>query len=164
MESATFDIPEIGSDPEEVTPDAEGLKDTWIETIGNIGSTVASAEVEEAANTPSKVPSGTVSSALLLLTLGDSQNSLAVANRDADALLLALGFYSDAFDAVVSLLHPACAVGGIAELPDADAAPAQASDSSGTSTGIIAGLVAGAVAVGVAALGGAAWFRRRRLR
>ena len=54
-------------------------------------------------------------------------------------------------------------VGGIAELPDvADAAPLQASDSSGLSAGLLAGIAAGATA-GAIGLGGAAWYARRRL-
>ena len=52
-------------------------------------------------------------------------------------------------------------IGGIAELPEALAAPLAAGDSSGTSAGVIAG-VAAAIAGGAIALGGVGWFARRR--
>lgn len=52
-------------------------------------------------------------------------------------------------------------VGGIAELPDVAGAPLAAGESSGLSAGVLAGIVAGATA-GVIALGGAAWYVRRR--
>ena len=52
-------------------------------------------------------------------------------------------------------------VGGIAELPEIAGAALEAVDSSGTNAGILAG-VAGAVAAGVVALGGAAWYARKR--
>ncbi len=54
--------------------------------------------------------------------------------------------------------QPMAPVGGIAELPDKDTAPLETGGSSGPRTGILAG-IAGAVAV---ALGGAAWWVRRR--
>lgn len=54
-------------------------------------------------------------------------------------------------------------VGGVAELPEVDAAPLEASGSSGPSAGVVAGIAAGAAA-GAVALGGAAWYARRRLR
>ena len=53
-------------------------------------------------------------------------------------------------------------VGGIAELAEAAGTPLAAPDSSGTSTSLIAGVLA-AVAAGVVALGGAAWYTKRRL-
>ena len=52
--------------------------------------------------------------------------------------------------------------GGAQDLPDMAAAPLEAPDSSGGSGGALAGLIA-AVAAGVVALGGAAWYARRRL-
>ena len=52
-------------------------------------------------------------------------------------------------------------IGGIAELPEVAAPPLEAPDSSGSSTGLIAGIVA-AIAAGTLALGGAAWYARRR--
>ena len=52
-------------------------------------------------------------------------------------------------------------IGGIAELPEEAVAPLEAVDSSGTNAGILAG-VAGAIAAAVLALGGAAWYTRRR--
>ena len=59
---------------------------------------------------------------------------------------------------------PLTAVGGIAELPEVAGTPLDAPESSGLSAGILVG-VAGAVAAGAVALGGAAWYaRRRRLR
>ncbi len=54
------------------------------------------------------------------------------------------------------------AVGGVAELAEAAGTPLDAPDSSGASTGLIAGVLA-AVAAGVVALGGAAWYAKRRL-
>ena len=54
------------------------------------------------------------------------------------------------------------AVGGIAELVDADAALLETAGSSGAGVAVLAGLVAGAIAVAVLALGGAAWYARRR--
>jgi len=53
------------------------------------------------------------------------------------------------------------AVGGIAELPDVDATPLEATDSSGPSTGLLAGIAAVGVAA-AATLSGAAWYARRR--
>lgn len=52
-------------------------------------------------------------------------------------------------------------VGGIAELPDVDTASLQVADSSGPGAGAVVGVVA-AVAAGALALGGAAWYARRR--
>ena len=52
-------------------------------------------------------------------------------------------------------------VGGVAELPEAAGAPLQATGSSGSNAGLIAGLVVAGVA-GAVALGGAAWYVRRR--
>ena len=52
-------------------------------------------------------------------------------------------------------------VGGVAELPEAAEAPLQATGSSSGNAGLIAGLIA-AVVVGAVALGGAAWYVRRR--
>lgn len=52
-------------------------------------------------------------------------------------------------------------VGGVAELPEAAGAPLQATGSSGGNAGLIAGLIA-AVVAGAVALGGAAWYVRRR--
>ena len=52
-------------------------------------------------------------------------------------------------------------VGGIAELAEAAGTPLAAPDSSGASAGLIAGVLA-AVAAGVVALGGAAWYAKRR--
>lgn len=55
-----------------------------------------------------------------------------------------------------------CPVGGIAELPEVVArAPLEAPGSSGPSTSVVAGIVAAATA-GAFALGGAAWYARRR--
>ena len=66
-----------------------------------------------------------------------------------------------------TLVQPA-SVGGIAELPrldggqaDVAGAPLAAGESSGLSAGLLAGIVAGATA-GAIALGGAAWYVRRR--
>ena len=53
-------------------------------------------------------------------------------------------------------------VGGVAELAEAAGTPLDAPDSSGTSAGLIAGVLA-AVAAGVVALGGVAWYAKRRL-
>ena len=52
-------------------------------------------------------------------------------------------------------------VGGIAELPEIAGTPLEAAGSSGSNTGLIAGIVA-AIAAGSVALGGAAWYARRR--
>lgn len=54
-------------------------------------------------------------------------------------------------------------VGGIAELPEVDGTPLETAGSSGPSTTVLAGIVI-AVAAGTIALGGAAWYARRRLR
>jgi hypothetical protein len=55
----------------------------------------------------------------------------------------------------------AVGVGGIAELPEAAAAPLEAQDSSGGNAGILAG-VAAALTAAAAALGTGAWYARRR--
>ncbi len=55
----------------------------------------------------------------------------------------------------------ASSVGGVAELPEVTGAPLQATGSSGGNAGLIAGLIA-AVVAGAVALGGAAWYVRRR--
>ena len=52
-------------------------------------------------------------------------------------------------------------VGGIAELPETDGAPLQTSGSSAPSAGVLAGMAV-AFAAGTLALGGAAWYARRR--
>ena len=52
-------------------------------------------------------------------------------------------------------------VGGVAELPDAPAAPLDARDASGANVGLLAAGFAAAAAA-VAALGGGAWYTRRR--
>ncbi|MCH7838069.1 MAG: hypothetical protein IIC26_06125 [Chloroflexi bacterium] len=53
------------------------------------------------------------------------------------------------------------AVGGVAELPEVAGAPLQATASSGGNAGLLAGVIA-AVVAGAVALGGAAWYVRRR--
>ena len=53
-------------------------------------------------------------------------------------------------------------VGGIAELPQLERQPLGAASSSDVSGSVVAGIVA-AAAVGVLALGGAAWYARKRL-
>ena len=53
------------------------------------------------------------------------------------------------------------AVGGIAELPDVDGTALETPASSGRNTGVLAGVIAAGVA-GAVALGGAAWYARRR--
>lgn len=58
-------------------------------------------------------------------------------------------------------INCASGVGGIAAVPDVGAAPLQAGDSAGLSAGLLAGGIGGAAAV-VVALGGAAWYARRR--
>ena len=55
------------------------------------------------------------------------------------------------------------AVGGVAELPEVASTPLEAPDSSGSNTGALAGAIAGAVLAGGVTLGGAAWYKRRRL-
>lgn len=61
---------------------------------------------------------------------------------------------------LVVLLNDAVVVGGVAELPDGDGvAPLQTSGSSGLDAGLLAGIAAAAAV----ALGGAAWFARKRL-
>jgi hypothetical protein len=52
-------------------------------------------------------------------------------------------------------------VGGIAELPEIDGAPLETGGSSGPSAGVVAGMAA-ALVTGALALGGAAWYARRR--
>ena len=52
-------------------------------------------------------------------------------------------------------------VGGVAELPEVAGAPLQATGSSGGNAGLFAGVIA-AVVAGAGALGGAAWYVRRR--
>ena len=53
-------------------------------------------------------------------------------------------------------------VGGIAELPEVAGVPLEAPGSSDSNTGLLAGIAA-AIAAGTVALGGAAWYARRRL-
>ncbi len=54
-------------------------------------------------------------------------------------------------------------VGGIAELPEVAVLPLKTADSSGPNAGVLGGIT-GALAAGAVALGGAAWYARRRLR
>ncbi len=56
-----------------------------------------------------------------------------------------------------------CPVGGIAELPDAAVAPLDVPESSGLDAGVVVGL-GGAALAGAIALGGGAWYARRRWR
>ena len=60
------------------------------------------------------------------------------------------------------LVQPTPPVGGIAELPDVAGAPLATGEPSGPSAGVLAGIAAGATA-GAIALGGAAWYVRRRV-
>ena len=53
-------------------------------------------------------------------------------------------------------------VGGVAELPDTDAAPLRANDSSDISTGLLTGIGASVAAL-IALAGAAAWYTRRRV-
>jgi hypothetical protein len=74
--------------------------------------------------------------------------------------------FNDAQVSDLRLLHcgnPNCAagVGGIAELPAADAASLEAQDSSGGNAGVVAGVVAALTAAAVA-LATAGWYARRR--
>ena len=55
-----------------------------------------------------------------------------------------------------------CPVGGIAELPQVAGTSLEAAQSSGTSASLLAGVIA-AVSAAAIALGGAAWYARRRL-
>ena len=66
---------------------------------------------------------------------------------------------------VRSHIGPDCSpsVGGIAELPDVAGTPLEAPASSRSNAAVLAGIAA-AVAAGAVALGGAAWYARRRLR
>ena len=57
--------------------------------------------------------------------------------------------------------RPNEALGGVAELPEVATTPLEAAGSSGSSAGVLAGIAA-AAAAGVVALGGAAWYARRR--
>ena len=67
-----------------------------------------------------------------------------------------------AFQSAVAQFTPMpVQIGGIAELPDVDAASLTAGDSSGPGAAAVVG-VAAAIAAGVVALGGAAWYARRR--
>ncbi|MCH8902149.1 MAG: hypothetical protein IIC88_07590 [Chloroflexi bacterium] len=60
-----------------------------------------------------------------------------------------------------TVLQLASGVGGVAELPEGAGAPLQATGSSGGNAGLFAGIIA-AVVAGAGALGGAAWYVRRR--
>ncbi len=55
-------------------------------------------------------------------------------------------------------------IGGIGLFPRAPGAPLETGGSSGAGTGVLAAVLASAVAAGATALGGAAWYTRRRLR
>lgn len=55
-------------------------------------------------------------------------------------------------------------VGGVAELPEVAGTPLETGGSPGSSAGVLAGTIAGAVLAATIALGGAAWWARRRLR
>lgn len=56
---------------------------------------------------------------------------------------------------------PPVGVGGVAELPDVAGTPLKAPDSSGTNLGLLAAIIVG-ISAGGFALGGAAWWVRRR--
>ena len=55
-------------------------------------------------------------------------------------------------------------VGGISVDPNLRGLPLAAGDSSGPNTGVLAGVIAAVMAAAALALGGAAWYARRRLR
>ena len=59
------------------------------------------------------------------------------------------------------VLQGGTGIGGIAELPEVAEAPLDATGSSGGNAGLLAGVII-AVVAGVVALGGAAWYVRRR--
>ena len=60
-----------------------------------------------------------------------------------------------------TVLQLASAVGGIAELPDVAGTPVEALNTSNGNAGLLAGVAAAAIA-GAVALGGAAWYTRKR--
>ncbi len=72
-----------------------------------------------------------------------------------------LQFDHDIGEPVVNIT-PSGAVGGIAELPRADAVPVESGGSPGLDAGVLAGIAAGSTIVAIAVCGGA-WYARRRL-
>ena len=68
-----------------------------------------------------------------------------------------------AVDQALELRLPATQnVGGLAVDLDASRTPVETPNSPGNNLGVLAGVVAGAVTAGALALGGAAWYARRR--
>ena len=100
------------------------------------------------------------------LTASDAQTEdlfgISVAVSGDTVVVGALGDDAGGAEAGTAYVFEAPAVvGGIAELPEVAGTPLDTPDSSGSNIGLLA-TVAGAIAAGALALGGAAWYARRR--
>ncbi len=100
--------------------------------------------------------------------VASTSDLLATQNENTPAVILATGNYvlicniASHYTAGMFLAFQVTqAVGGIAELPDAAGTPLEATGTSSDNAGVVASVAAAAIA-GVVALGGAAWYTRRR--
>ena len=105
LEEAAALLPTVGTSPGEDTPDPAFVRQLLAKAIGNIGSIVATAEVEEAMGI---VDPSVLAQAQALVNEGDGLRDLAVPTGDAPLLLQALGRYRAAAEMLLPLLHPEC--------------------------------------------------------
>lgn len=105
LEEAAALLPTVGTTPDEVISDPDFVRGLLAKAIGNIGSIVATAEVEEASGV---VDPGVLAAAQDLVSDGDTLRDLAVPSGDAALLGQALGRYREATELLLPLLHPTC--------------------------------------------------------
>lgn len=105
LEEAAALLPMVGTTSGEDTPDPDFVRLVLAKAIGNIGSIVATAEVEEATG---NVDAGVLAQAQALVAEGDDLRDQAVPTGDATLLLQALARYRAATEMLLPLLHPAC--------------------------------------------------------
>lgn len=108
LEEAAALLPAVGTANGEDTPDPDFVRLLLAKAIGNIGSIVATAEVEEATG---NVDAGVLAQAQTLVAEGDALRDQAVPIGDAALLLQALARYRAATELLLPLLHPACQTG-----------------------------------------------------
>ena len=108
LREASADIENLGAEQGvAVTPDAiEQQKRALRKLVATLGRFVAQVEVDESLAAPGKVPANVLAQAQLLVAEGDVLRDQALASDDTGVLLSALDRYREAFELLVSLVHP----------------------------------------------------------